>query len=239
MGELLIQPKDIVVPGQVLATGMDYLPAYDTFRDGEQIVAARVGLVHLDGRLIKLVPLNGKYQPKRGDQVIGRVVDMTFSNWFVDINCANDAVLSSRDTSEYIDRGADLGKFFSHGDYIVAEIAKVTRGAIDLNMRGPGLRRLGPGKLIKVNATKVPRIIGKAGSMIMLIKERTGCKISVGQNGLVWINGTPEQELQAMHAIQLIEERAHLEGLTDEITKFLGPGLALPPTEQTQGNDQA
>ena len=116
MGELLIQPKDIVVPGQILAQGMDFLPAHDTYRDGDYIVASRVGLVHVDGRLIKLVPLSGKYMPKRGDQVIGKVIDMTFSNWFVDINYANDAVLSSRDTSEFVERGPDLSKIISHGD---------------------------------------------------------------------------------------------------------------------------
>ncbi|HLD12655.1 MAG TPA: exosome complex RNA-binding protein Rrp4 [Candidatus Nanoarchaeia archaeon] len=222
MGELHIQPKDIVVPGQILATGMDYLPTYDTFRDGDHIIAARVGLVNVDGRLIKLIPLNGRYFPKQGDQVIGRVVDMNFSNWYVDINFANDAVLSSRDTAEFIDRGADLSKIFCHGDYIVAEIAKVTRGTVELNMRGPGFRKLGPGKIIKVNSTKVPRIIGKQGSMITLIKEKTGCKITVGQNGLVWVSGEPAAEIKAIHAINLIEQKAHLEGLTDEVTKFLG-----------------
>ena len=222
MGELHVQAKDIAVPGQILATGMDYLPAHDTFRDGDHIIASRVGLVNIDGRLIKLIPLNGKYFPKAGDQVIGKVVDMNFSNWYVDINFANDAVLSSRDTAEFIDRGADLSKIFGHGDYIVAEIAKVTRGTVELNMRGPGYRKLGTGKIIKVNATKVPRIIGKQGSMITLIKEKTGCKITVGQNGLVWITGEPAAEIKAVQAINLIEQKAHLEGLTDEVTEFLG-----------------
>src|SRR3989344_3311230 len=221
MGELLIQPKDIVVPGQILAQGMDFLPAHDTYRDGDYIVASRVGLVHVDGRLIKLVPLSGKYMPKRGDQVIGKVIDMTFSNWFVDINYANDAVLSSRDTSEFVERGADLSKIISHGDYIVAEVTKVTRGSVDLSMRGPGLHRLGPGKIIQVNATKVPRIIGKQGSMITLIKDKTKCRITVGQNGRIWISGDPEQEIKSMHAIQLVEAQAHREGLPETITKFL------------------
>ena len=221
MGELLIQSKDIAVPGQMLAKGMDFLPAQDTYRDGDYILASRVGLVHVDGRLIKLVPLNGKYIPKQGDQVIGKIIDMTFSNWFVDINYANDAVLSSRDTAEFVDRGADLSKILGHGDYIVAEVSKVTRGSVDLSMRGPGFRKLGPGKIIQVNSTKVPRLIGKQGSMITLIKDKSGCRITVGQNGRVWISGEPEQEMKALRAIQLVEEKAHIEGLTDTITKFL------------------
>ncbi len=224
MSELLVKQKDIVVPGQELAVGMDFLPAYGSYRDGDKIIANCVGLANIDGRLIKIIPLSGKYSPKRGDTVVGRVVDMSFSNWYVDIGCANDAVLSSRETGGYVDRGADLTKIYNFGDYIVAEISKVTRGVIEITTRGPGLRKLGSGRIIKVNPTKVPRIIGKQGSMVTLIKDKTGCRITVGQNGLVWIQGEPDKEMKALEAIKIIEKKAHLEGLTDEITKFLSDG---------------
>lgn len=221
MGELIAKDKDIVIPGEVLATGMDFLPGTGVFREGENIVSSQLGLVSISNRLIKLIPLTGKYVPKRGDTVIGKVVTMTFSNWFVDIGCSNEAVMSLRDTPEFIDKGADLSQYYNFGDVIVAKIEKVTRNAIDLTMRTPGLRKLGPGKLIKVTASKVPRIIGKEGSMITLIKDKTGCKIIVGQNGVVWIQGTPEAEMLAQQAINLIQEKAHMEGLTDEVSKFL------------------
>lgn len=221
MSKLLIKHKDIVVPGQELADGMDFLPAYGSFRDGEKIVATQVGLANVDGRLIKIISLNGKYNPRSGDTVIGKVMDMTFSNWYIDIGCANDAVLSTRDHAGYVDRGADLGKIFNFGDYLVAQVNKVTRGVIELTTKGPGLRVLGPGKIIKVNPTKVPRVIGKQGSMVTLIKEKTGCKITVGQNGIIWMQGDPENEMKAVNAIELIEKKAHLEGLTEEVTKFL------------------
>ena len=45
--------------------------------------------------------------------------------------------------------------------------------------------------------------------------------LTVGQNGLVWINGTPEGELLAVKAIRKIEEESHLSGLTDRIKEFL------------------
>lgn len=221
MGELLVKDKDIVIPGEVLAVGMDFLPAGGAFREGERVVASQLGMVNISNRLIKLIPLTGKYVPKRGDTIIGKVVTMTFSNWFVDIGCTNEAVLSLRDVPEFIDKGVDLSQYYNFGDIIVAKITKVTRSAIDLSMRAPGLRKLGPGKLLKVAPSKVPRIIGKEGSMISLIKDKTGCRITVGQNGLVWIQGTPEAEMIAADAIQLVQDKAHTEGLTDEISKFL------------------
>ena len=221
MGELLVKAKEIVVPGQELATGMDFLPANGTYREDDKIISSQLGLVNVDGRLIKIIPLNGKYVAKRGDTIIGRIVDMSFSNWYVDIGCANDAVMSSRDSTEFVEKGADLSQYYSFNEYISAQVTKTTRSTIEITMRAPGLRKLGPGKMLRVAASKVPRIIGKQGSMITLIKDRTGTRIIVGQNGLIWIQGDPENVMIATEAIQTIEKKAHLDGLTDEITKFL------------------
>ena len=41
---LEIENKQIVVPGEVLAEGMDFLPGEGTFRDGEHVVSSRIGL---------------------------------------------------------------------------------------------------------------------------------------------------------------------------------------------------
>ncbi len=39
MGKLLVKEKEIVVPGETLAEGMDYLPGSGTYREGEKILA--------------------------------------------------------------------------------------------------------------------------------------------------------------------------------------------------------
>ena len=91
MGELHVKERDIVVPGEVLATGMDFLPAGGAYRDKELIIASQVGLIAVSGRLVKVVALNWKYLPKKGDTVIGQVVEITQNNWFVDIGYMNDS----------------------------------------------------------------------------------------------------------------------------------------------------
>jgi len=76
--------------------------------------------------------------------------------------------------------------------------------------------------MIDVTSSKVPRIIGKQGSMISLIKNATNCRIVVGQNGKVWISGDdPGKEMIATEAILKIEQEAHTSGLTDKISAFL------------------
>ena len=89
-------------------------------------------------------------------------------------------------------------------------------------MKGPGLMKLKGGRIVRVNANKVPRIIGKQGSMVSMIKQSTNCRILVGQNGVVWVKGDePSKELLAVQTIKKIECEAHIPGLTDNIKSFL------------------
>ena len=224
MSQLKTESRAIAVPGEVLAKGMDYLPSYGTYRFGEDIIAKVLGLVTVDGKVIKITPLSGRYLPKRGDTVIGQVTEILASGWRVELNSAYSAMLSMRDaTSEFIDRGADLSRFFNIGDYIITKIVNVTsQKLVDLTMRGPGLRKLHGGRFFFVNTNKVPRIIGKHGSMVSMIKQATDCRILVGQNGVVWLSGeNPSMELLAQETIKMIERDAHLSGLTDSVKSSL------------------
>ena len=58
MSKLLVKDKDIAVPGECLAEGLDYLPGIGTYREGEKIHYSRLCLVSVDGRAIKLIPLS-------------------------------------------------------------------------------------------------------------------------------------------------------------------------------------
>lgn len=223
MSKLFVKDKEVVVPGEVLAEGMDNLPGIGTYREGNEILAGRLGLTYIDGRTIKLIPLSGKYTPKRNDTIICKVIDINFSGWRVDTNSAYSAMLSIKDaTSAYIQKGADLTQYYKLGEYIVAKVINVTsQKLIDITMKGPGLHKLKGGRIIEVSPHKVPRIIGKQGSMVSMLKQVTNCRIIVGQNGLVWIEGEPDKELLVEKTIRKIEQESHLAGLTDRIQKFL------------------
>jgi exosome complex component RRP4 len=169
------------------------------------------------------VPVSGAYLPKKGDVVIGKVVDLTYSGWIIDFGSAYRAMLGLKDaTSDFIAKGADLTRYYDINDIVVAKIYNVTsQNLTDLTLKGPGLRKLNGGRTISVTPNKVPRIIGKSGSMISLVKDATKCNIVVGQNGVVWINGEPEKEIIAVETIKKIESESHKSGLTDEIAEYL------------------
>jgi len=224
MGKLIIKDKEISVPGETLAEGMDYLPGPGTYREDEKILASRVGLTNIDGRAIKLIPLAGKYLPKRGDTIIGRIKEVLFSGWLVDTDSAYHGMLSMKDaTSEFIPKGANLTQYYDFDDYVIVKVVNVTsQKLIDLTMKGPGLRKLKGGRILRVNTHKVPRIIGKKGSMVSMVKRATGCKIIVRQNGIIWLQGEdPKMESLAVETIKKIEAESHLSGLTDRIKDFL------------------
>ncbi len=223
MGKLLLNDKQVVVPGDMIAEGMDFVPASGTFREKDFIISERLGLLSVDKHLIRIIPFSGRYAPRKGDMIIGKVIDVTLMGWRLDTNSAYSALLSVKEgSSEYIERGEDLTKYFNIGDYVASQIINVTsQKLIDLTVKGPGLRKLDGGRIIQVSPSKVPRIIGKQGSMISMVKEGTGCRVIVGQNGIVWISGTPEGELKAVELIRKIESESHVSGLTDRIKEYI------------------
>jgi len=223
MSKLIAKDKEIVVPGEEVAEGLDFLPGYGTYRDNDKIIVSLLGVLNVDNRALKIIPLAGKYMPKRDDTVIAKITDIQMMGWRVDLGCAYTAVLNVRDaSSDFIRKDANYTDYFKIGDYISTKITNVTsQKLVDITMKGPGLRKLIGGKIIKVNTNKVPRVIGKQGSMIGLVKDATNCRIIVGQNGFIWVSGDIEGEITAIEAIKEIETFAHVNGLTEKIKQFL------------------
>jgi exosome complex component RRP4 len=239
MGEMLVNDKEVVVPGQVIAKGLDFLPSQGTYRLNESIIANRVGVLSVEGKVLKTIPLSGRYLPQRNDIIIGKVDDILMSGWRFDINSPYSAVLPLKDASfDFIAKGADLSKIFALDDYALLKITNVTsQNLIDVTARGGGLRKLKGGMILRVNPQKVPRIIGKKGMMTSLIRRATGCKIVVGQNGLIWIDGEPEMEVIAIAAINKVENESHLEGTTESVRKFLEEKTGKPVSEEMEPQD--
>lgn len=219
MLKFIIKNKEIVVPGEVIGEGTATISG--AYRDGNKIRATRLALLNTEAKT--LLPLSGRYIPKRDDVIICKVIDVSLNGWRLDTNSAYSAMLPLKEAvSEFVTRGTDLTQYYALGDHVVCQITNVTsQKLVDVTTRGPGLKKLKGGRIIEVNTNKVPRIIGKQGSMVGMIKQATGCRIIVGQNGLVWIDGEPEKEFLAIQTIRRIERESHLSGLTDTIKSFL------------------
>ena len=216
--------KEIVIPGEIISTDENMLPGDWTVKEGKNILAIRLGVVEKQERLIKVIPLSGVYIPRRGNTVIGEITDMNYSGWMVEVGGPYGAFLTLKEVPGYVEEN-EMETVYGIGDLIVCQILNVKRTAIDLTMkqREGGLGKITDGLVIRVNPHRVPRIIGKEGSMIKLIKDATNCMITVGQNGLIWIKGEDSaKKLFAKEAINFIVENTATEGLTEKVEQWLG-----------------
>ncbi len=230
--------RRLVIPGEFMGEGRG---SYGTFEERQtdakgievsKVYSKFVGLAEEREGMHFVIPLSGIYNPKRGDGVIGKIEEVIFTKWIVDINSPYEAAMAINEAvDEFVDlTKTDMTRYFDYGDLIFAEFSTVTKSKnVQLSMKNRKCRKLKGGRLIKVTPAKVPRIIGKAGSMVEMIKEITGTQIVVGQNGLVWVKG--DNENIATEAILLIEQKSHAHGLTDFIKatleKKMGKGLDL------------
>ncbi len=215
--------RKLVIPGDLLGEGR---ASYGTYAKEGKIYSKFVGLAEERSGSHMVIQLNGAYMPKKGDGVVGRVEEIIFSKWLVDINSPYMAVMTlSEAVEEFVDlTKTDLNRYFDAGDLIFAEISAVSRNKeVNLSMKSRKCRKLRGGRLIKVIPFKVPRIIGRGGSMVEMIKNMTATQIVVGQNGIVWVRG--DNEDLATKAILLIDEKSHMSGLTEYIKEFLEKSL--------------
>jgi len=113
-------------------------------------------------------------------------------------------------------------KFMTVGDIVLLMIVGVDETKrIRVSMQEHGLRKLTGGTVMEVSPSKVPRVIGKNGSMIQMLKNMTSCRIYVGQNGRIWIDGELDSIVRAVQAIRMIEDEAHSQGLTEKVKALL------------------
>ena len=218
------EKRQVVTPGELVAEG-DYIPGENTYQEGNKLFASRIGLVDYENKKVNVVALKAFYVPKLGDIVIGTITEVGFNGWTVDINAPYLALLRASDvlSRPYKPQQDDLPTFLDTGDLIVAKIVSYDRTHDpQLTVGEPGLGKITRGEIMKVTPTKIPRIIGRKGSMISMIKQETNCNIILGLNGVVLITGkTVEDEQLAMMAIRKIEDESHTSGLTDRITQML------------------
>ena len=221
---LFYEKKQLVSPGDLLAEG-DYVSGDSTYKENGKIYACRLGLVDYDGKRVYVVALKAFYIPVPGDMVIGKVVETTPGGWVIDIKAPHLARLRASDVVErsFKPETTDLPSIFDVGDLIITKVTAYDRTRDpQLTVREPGLGKIMRGQVVEVTPTKIPRIIGRQGSMVSMIKNETGCQLTIGQNGLVLISGrSPEEERIAVKAIRKIEKESHTSGLTDKVTEMI------------------
>jgi exosome complex component RRP4 len=225
-GKVYVENREIVVPGQLLAEGdMKISSPMWVYKQGNKYYSCVVGLASVDEKSIGIIPLEGFYYPSPGDLVIGVVENVGLTSWEIDIRAPLPAILYASDLLGKPINPAkeDLTDYLDVGDLVLAKIDKFDRTRDPLlTTRGKGLGKISKGVVVEINPVKVPRVIGKKGSMHQTLESETGCEIVVAKNGRILIScKNEEMEEIAVLAIRKIEREAHIPGLTDRIKEFI------------------
>ncbi|WEU39741.1 MAG: exosome complex RNA-binding protein Rrp4 [Candidatus Odinarchaeum yellowstonii] len=214
--------NQIVSPGELLAEG-DYLSGEGSFKEGGKVYSSILGLAVLKGKLVSVIPLQGPYHPKVGDIVIGKVLNSSPAGMRIDINSFYSAAIFPSSANETGRRGREKFTQFDVGENIIAKIISFDRTHDPiLTVDEEGLGKLVGGRIVKIHPTRVPRVIGKKGSMIKLLKEELTDKIKIGQNGIIWFSTNNDLiEDILVTVLKKIEREAHTSGLTDRVKETI------------------
>ena len=207
-------------------------PGPGTYRVGGKVYASQLGLLSPRPPFVQVVPLSGRYLPKAGDNVVGTVTDVQSTFWLLDIGAPRWAPLHMTGTPWKVDVG-ETERFLRPGDAVVVRVENLdATGRIGVTMLGEGLGKLEGGVIVRISPARVPRLVGRGGSMIGTITRHTAAEVAIGQNGRVWIGGTPEAIQRVRDVLRMIEDNGPRSGLTDRVERFL---LATTPTGESPG----
>ena len=213
--------RQIVIPGQSLGDIPGFKPGRGTFVENKKIYAERLGVLNIQDNFINVIALKGRYEPIVDDFVIGVVEEASTSNWMVDINAPYPALLHVHEVPWEIEF-ADTEKYLNTGDAILAKVLSVDESKkLQITLNDRNLFKLKGGHIIEFEPSIYRRIMGKKYSMIEIIQKYTRCRIKVGKNGRIWIDGDAEGIAKVLQAISKIESEAATFGLTDRIEELL------------------
>ena len=216
--------KRHVLPGDFITTAPLRLQN-NVVLEGKRIISTTIGLSDVSDDSVRVISLTSVYLPKIDDLVIGTIQYIHGNSWFADINSCYQGMLLGQDV---FGRGSyptksEMEERLSKGDIIFAKIANSDRQREPLiSIADQSLGKIDSGELVKISPTKIPRLIGKHGSMIQTIEGSTNATITVGQNGLIVVSCDETNGLlKALAAIRMVDEQAHLVNLTDKVKKML------------------
>lgn len=216
-----------MIPGDVVTVG-SFRPEQNVILEGDKIISTTVGISEIYNDSVKVISLTGKYMPKVSDLVIGKVISHNSLSWELDINSCYVGFLPAQDVfgrnfSSHVD---DLTSKLKSGDLVATRIVNFDRTRDPLvTISDRDLGKIDSGDLIEISPSKVPRLIGKRGTMIQTIEMATSAVITIGQNGWIVVScESSEGLLKAKKAIQMVNEKAHVANLTEQVKNMLESG---------------
>jgi len=212
-----------VLPGDVISNGSSSLKQ-NVILEGDKLVSTTIGFTEINDGAVDVIALTGLYTSAVDDLVIGKIVSHNSLSWEVNINSSYRAMLPASDIfgKDYSPSRDDLSLKLIIGDIVLARIVNSDSRRPLITINGQNLGKIDDGELIKISPAKVPRLIGKHGSMIQSIEESTGASITIGQNGwVIFKSDNPISLKNAIASIKMADLILHDDNLEEKIQNML------------------
>ena len=180
----------LVIPGDRIENSGGLAAGSGILKTNDGLVATQLGHVMENNGVIYLQASNSTYIPRSGDLVIGFVNSMRSNLWMFDIGGPFEALLPMS-LSPWNTQYGDLEEHMIVGDYALLRVQEVdSQHGVVCTMKGIGLRKISTGVVENIGSNSTKLFIGVDGSNLQKIKQQSGCRITVADNGRIWVEGS-------------------------------------------------
>ena len=203
----------LVAPGDDLGESEGHEAGHGVLMMDGRLRATKHGRVNEKGSEVAIEPFRTAYIPRPSDMVIGYVEGCTNNIWFIDIGAPFNAILP-------MSLGPGKAAFggtrsiLDIGEAVLCRVQEVeeTHSSV-VTMKGLGLRKIRSGNIEQVDPHLLGRLIGKGGKALSQLKENTGCRIIVADNGRVWVDGEFDSIITVRDRLQAMSDDAKSTGV--------------------------
>ena len=199
----------LVTPGMAVGPSAGMRAGSGIIAKNEEFIATRLGWLQEQHNTVSVNPINAAYMPRSGDLVVGVVAEVRNNLWFININGSFQGLLPMSLAPWKVEFGA-ARIHMDVGDVVLARVQEVDEcHNVVLTMKGVGLRKLNQGAVLDVPVQHVDRIRGPSNERLQTLRDLSDCRIMVGENGRVWVDGDSEGIAWSRTALQRVTNEGH------------------------------
>tara|TARA_B110000116_G_scaffold263701_1_gene270550 strand:- start:1894 stop:2598 length:705 start_codon:yes stop_codon:yes gene_type:complete len=223
-GRTLAASGSLVIPGDKISLDTSDRLGHGVIKINGEFIATKLGYVVAKSGEVSITPIHTAYFPRPGDLVIGYIEGMRSNIWFIDLNAPFNAILPMSLAPMKIDYGGTRDAM-NVGTTILCRIQEVDEAHSSVvTMKGMGLRKVNSGFVDTIPPHLVGTISSGSNAIINQLKDASNCRIILGANGRIWVDGEPEGIRIVRNAFTFVRDNEHSTDLAGAFTGHLANG---------------
>ncbi len=223
-GRTLAASGSLVIPGDKISSDTSGQLGHGVIKVNDELIATKLGyLVEKSGE-VSILPVHTAYFPRPGDLVVGYIEGMRSNIWFIDLNAPFNAILPMSLAPMKIEYGGTRDAM-DVGTTILCRVQEVDEAHSSVvTMKGMGLRKVNSGFVDTIPPHLVGTISSGSNAIIQQLKDASNCRIILGANGRIWVDGEPEGIRIVRDALAYARDNQHSTELAAGIASQLANG---------------